>query len=257
MQATPQHLRQYEEEGYTLIKGLIPRDTVATVRTAMANILSGNHSLKPGHFQLIDPANYKRPDGSPIPAGIQRPARGDATFALMCDHPNLQNAMSALLGGDVQLFTEQALIKHGFINNEQGGRTFYHQDSYYWKINPALGCNCWIPFDNVGKDAIALSIMPRSQKGWTITPHDHYYDDPVYTDSQGKPYQRWRIPLDQIDYSKEVLVPMEPGDALFFSNYTWHRSEPNRTGKDLMAYAIAYQLTPAAAEKKLATSKVG
>ena len=34
---------------------------------------------------------------------------------------------------------------------------------------------------------------------------------------------------------------MQPGDGLFFTNYTWHRSEPNGTGKSLCFYAIAYQ----------------
>ena len=41
--------------------------------------------------------------------------------------------------------------------------------------------------------------------------------------------------------------PMETGDALFFSNYTWHRSEPNRTGETMMFYGIAYQLQKEAA----------
>ncbi len=254
MKVTQEHLHQYEDQGYTLIKGLIPKETVAKVRTLLTQVIAGNHDWKPGHFQLINPALHKYPNGKPIPGGVQRPANGDPTFKLMSEHQNLKDAMAALLGGDVQLFTEQALCKHGFLNNEQGGRTYYHQDSYYWKINPSLGCNCWIPFDNVGKDAIALAVMPGSQKGWTLSPHDHYYDDPAFTDSQGKPFERWRIPLNTIDYTNEVLVSMEPGDGLFFTNYTWHRSEPNRTGKDLMAYAIAYQLTPAAAEKKLAAA---
>ena len=30
-----------------------------------------------------------------------------------------------------------------------------------------------------------------------------------------------------------------------FKNFTWHRSEPNRTGQDKIFYAIAYQLTAA------------
>ena len=50
-------------------------------------------------------------------------------------------------------------------------------------------------------------------------------------------------PIDDVDYSDEIVLPMNPGDGLFFSNYTWHRSEPNRTGDTRMFYAIAYQLT--------------
>ena len=56
-----------------------------------------------------------------------------------------------------------------------------------------------------------------------------------------RPFRRHRIPLDQIDSTKEVLVEMSAGDGLFFSNYTWHRSEPNRTGETMAFYAIAYQ----------------
>ena len=41
---------------------------------------------------------------------------------------------------------------------------------------------------------------------------------------------------------QEVLLPMAAGDGLFFTNYTWHRSEPNRTGEDRAFYAIAYQV---------------
>ena len=58
----------------------------------------------------------------------------------------------------------------------------------------------------------------------------------------GEAFQRWRIPLDTIDFSGEVLLPMSPGDAAFFTNYTWHRSEPNNSGVHKCAYAIAYQL---------------
>ncbi len=71
---------------------------------------------------------------------------------------------------------------------------------------------CWIPLDEVGPDAIALGIKPGTQKNWTLQSHEDYYD-------------------------------MQPGDGLFFTNYTWHRSEPNRSGETLMFYAVAYQLT--------------
>ena len=71
--------------------------------------------------------------------------------------------MTALLGGEVELFTDQIGVKHGFITEEQGGRSYYHQDSYYWKIEPELGINCWIPLDEVGPDAIALAVRPGGQ----------------------------------------------------------------------------------------------
>ena len=38
-----------------------------------------------------------------------------------------------------------------------------------------------------------------------------------------------------------MLIETQPGDGLIFSNYTWHRSEPNRSGQTHIFYAIAYQ----------------
>jgi hypothetical protein len=251
MQATQANIDQYHDLGYTLIKGLIPQSLTDACRARTLQVVNGQHDWPPGHFQLVDPAKVQLPDGKPFPGGIQRPGKVEQVYSAIAEHPNLQNAMAALLGDQVQLFTDQCLYKSGRLSQGQAGRTFYHQDSWYWKIDPSLGCNCWIPFDHVGKDAIALAVIPGSQKGWKLTPHESYFDEPAYCDSKGTPFKRHRVPLDQVDYAKEVLIPMAPGDGLFFTNYTWHRSEPNYSGQDKIAYAIAYQLTPEAAKRKL------
>ena len=98
-------------------------------------------------------------------------------------------------------------------------------------------------------DAIALGIKPGTQKGWELHPHEHYYDNPAMgkmTEEGFQAFQRHRVPLQDIDFSDEIIFPMQAGDGLFFTNYTWHRSEANRSGETKMFYAIAYQLTDAA-----------
>ena len=107
-----------------------------------------------------------------------------------------------------------------------------------------MGCNCWIPLQDVDRDAIALAVMPGSQRSWTLHEHEQYYDDPPMGsvgDNTFSPFKRHRIRAESIDHSAEKLIPMQIGDALFFTNYTWHRSEPNRTGNDMMFYGIAYK----------------
>lgn len=96
----------------------------------------------------------------------------------------------------------------------------------------------------VEQDGIALAVMPRSHEGWVLIDHESYYDDPPMGTERPEfePFKRHRVPFEQIDFSKERLIPMEAGDGLFFTNYTWHRSEPNRTGETRAFYAIAYQL---------------
>ncbi len=232
-------MQQYKEEGYTVVRGLISREEAARVRNRLMELLEDSPEWGKTHFQVLDPAKYRNARGQMIPVGVQQPAKNEDVFRHIADHPNLQGAMSQLLGGPVKRFTDQALIKNKAID----GQSFYHQDSYYWHIKPELGCNSWIALDEVGKDAIALAILPGTHKSWTLTPHEQYYDEPSFhSASNGVAFQRFRIPRNQIDFSKEVLLPMSPGDAAFFTNYTWHRAETNRSGAHKCAYAIAYQL---------------
>jgi ectoine hydroxylase-related dioxygenase (phytanoyl-CoA dioxygenase family) len=244
MRMTDEHIRQYHEEGYCMVGELIPSDLIEAVRKRTMEIVENKPPWDNGYFQVVDPSRYKSARGESIPWGIQGPAREEEVFREVADHSNLIEAMSRLLGGPVKRYTDQIGVKHGYFTEEQGGCSYFHQDSFYWHIEPHLGCNCWIPMSPAEQDGIALAVMPRSHAGWNLLQHESYYDDPpMGTERNGfEPFKRHRIPFDQIDFSKEALIPMNPGDGLFFTNYTWHRSEPNRTGETRAFYAIAYEL---------------
>lgn len=236
---TDQQQKQYRDEGYTVVHRLISPEEAACVRTRLIDLLEGAHDWPDTHFQVIQlPETHNTVDGF-VPIGVQRPAQREQVFKDIADHPNLQSAMEQLLGGPVKRFTDQALIKNRAIS----GQSFYHQDSDYWRLPPKQGCNAWIALDEFDAEASALAIMPGTHQSWELMQHERYYDEPAQHHAPtGKPYMRLRIPLDQIDFSKEVLLPMSVGDAAFFTNFTWHRSEPNRSGGHKCAYAIAYQL---------------
>ncbi len=237
-------ITHYREEGYCLIPNLIPPALIEAARQRALDIGQHLAAWPSGHFQVLDPERYRSQSDTPLPAGIQQPASQEAVFAEVADHANLADAMAAILGGPVERFTDQIGIKHGELSEAQGGRSYYHQDSYYWKIAPELGCNCWIPLTSVGVDASALAIVPKSHRGWQLIEHESYYDDPPWghvNSGSFTPFKRHRIPDSHVDFTREQLIEMRPGDGLFFSNYTWHRSEPNGSGQTHMYYAIAYQ----------------
>ena len=239
MQLTESQQRQYVEEGYTVVPGLITPEEAARVRARLIQLRQGDHDWPLRHFQVLDPSRFRNPQGGYVPIGVQLPASQEQVFRDIADHPNLQDAMAQLLGGPVKRFTDQALIKSATIE----GPSFYHQDSYYWRLAPERGCNTWIALDEVDREASALGILPGTHRSWTLTPHEQYFDEPSFHDAAtGTAFQRHRIPLAEIDFSREVILPMSPGDAAFFTNFTWHRAEPNRSGADRCAYAIAYVL---------------
>ena len=230
---------QYHSDGYTVVRALIAQDDAARVRERLMQLLAGEIDWPVHYLQALDPARYRTATGTVVPLGVQLPAQQEETFSVIADHPRLQAAMAQLLGGPVRRFTDQALIK----NRDVDGETFYHQDSYYWHVRPERGCNAWIALDEVGPGASALAMLPGSHRSWTLTPHEQYFDEPtLHSAKTGTAFHRHRIPRDQVDLSAEVLLPMSPGDAAFFTNYTWHRAEPNRSGRHICAYAIAYTL---------------
>lgn len=238
----------YKEQGYCTVPDLIPVDLIESCKKRVNEILERRPAWDPRRFQDLDPDTYRSPDGSPVPVGIQRPAIEEEVFAAVARHANLAEALGQLLGGPVELYTDQIGVKHGWNETKQGGRSYYHQDSWYWKIAPELGCNCWIPLQDVAVDAIALAVMPMSHAGWKLIEHESYYDDPPMghvKDGVFEPFKRHRVPHAQLDLVQEHLVDTKPGDGLFFTNYTLHRSEPNRSGETKAYYAIAYQRTDA------------
>ncbi|MFL2542422.1 MAG: phytanoyl-CoA dioxygenase family protein [Candidatus Latescibacterota bacterium] len=246
MQVTEQHIEHYRQQGYCLVKGLIPKDLIAAVRARVEEIVADKPDWPERHFQVVDPTRYTSAGGQAIPQGIQRPSQCEKVFTTVAHHDHIAAAMQRLLGSPVECFTDQIGVKLGAIVEEQGGRSYYHQDSFYWHIDPELGCNCWIPLQDVDREAIALAVMPGSQRGWQLIEHESYFDDPpmghVREDGEYVPFKRHRVPLDQVDFAREVLLPMAAGDGLFFTNYTWHRSEPNRSGENRAFYAIAYHV---------------
>ena len=246
-----EHIRQYRDDGFCVVEGLIPPGLMEAARHRTIEICEDPPDWPTSHFQVLDPERYQAASGSALIAGIQRPAQQEEVFRVVADHPHLVEAMSRLLGAEVKRFTDQIGVKHAAITEHQGGRSYFHQDSYYWHIEPHLGCNCWIPMSAVDRSSIALAVMPGSHRGWTLIDHESYYDDPPMGHLQAnfEPFQRHRIPVDQADPSEEILLPMEPGDGLFFTNYTWHRSEPNCSGRTSAFYAIAYQVRDRAASQ--------
>lgn len=241
---TDKDLAQYRDDGYCLIRNLIPAHTMAAMRARMVESMESPPPWYEEATYVVDPSVGRHPKGHPWSAGFQLPAKHAQEFAAVADHPNMVAVMTALLGGPVKRFTDQTGVRQGFITTQQGGSSFYHQDSHYWRIAPRLGCNCWIPMERSGRQAGVLVIKPGTHRSWTLVPHEKYFDDPRvgrYLNSEFLCFPRERIPFDQIDFSDEIVFEMEAGDALFFTNYTWHRSEPNRTGATQMHYAIAYQ----------------
>ena len=119
------HITHYREEGYCLIPNLIPQPLIEAARLRALEIGQQLAPWPSSHFQVLNPERYRSKYDTLLPAGIQRPASQEAVFADVADHANLAEAMAALLSGPVERFTDQIGIKHGTLNEAQGGCSYF------------------------------------------------------------------------------------------------------------------------------------
>ena len=237
-----QELEAFEKDGFCVIRGLYTREEVEPVRARLEEFYEGHHSYEwPNeHLRALDPTNKNTPGGNYRSGSLQRPAVLEETFREFAYSQKLISAMETLLKQPVKLYTDQTIFKPGAV---KAGRSFFHQDGFYWKLRPKACINAWVALDDTDFEQIAMGFLAGSQGDWRIAHHEEYWDEvPAAGGKEGKPFKRKRIPLAKVDASKDQLIPGSPGDAFFFSNYTWHRAEPNLSGVNRAAYAIAYQL---------------
>jgi hypothetical protein len=66
----------------------------------------------------------------------------------------------------------------------------------------------------------------------------------------GEAFRRLRIPMERVDFSRERVEPVKIGGCVMFGKLCWHRSDPNRSGRQRRAYAIAFHGTNPALDEK-------
>jgi ectoine hydroxylase-related dioxygenase (phytanoyl-CoA dioxygenase family) len=235
---TSEQVASFHERGYLRLPRLLSPEEVTHLREALDDVLSGRALWPDDCFQTLDAERYRAPSGRPMPEGIQQPAGHDARFRGVADHPTLVSAMQALIGPGAVRYTDQVILKTPGISPA----TFFHQDGFYWRNSGERTVNCWIALDDAGPGNGCLVFLPGSHRHG-LQEHEAYYDEPaLHHGRTGRPFQRLRIPLDRAENAAEVCEPVPSGGCLFFTKYTWHRSDPNRSQNQRRAYAIAYHL---------------
>jgi phytanoyl-CoA hydroxylase len=155
---------------------------------------------------------------------------------LFCQHPAIMSLCRQLVGPDIDMTWNQAIIKPPL---PQGDNSFaWHQDPWYALNGPYKDdCNLdalrdpnnsitvWAAISRTTVDNGTLWVLPgRHKEG--LLPH-------VWS----KDRREWQ---GQFDTSWKVPAVMRAGQVLVFRKYLPHGSGPNISGEDRMAYQIGY-----------------
>ena len=232
---SPEQIEQWENDGYLLLKDVIPESAINGVRDSFAHVVDGiirelkkDGIIEDEGVELPFETRFAQVAGEHASRFGRSWRNQVATPEVFEIHraPRLVDAIGQLTGTDV--------IGHPVFNarpklpGQQLTVVPWHQDSGYFGTvsEDSLIPTAWIPLVPVDETNGCLQVVAGSHRLGVI---DHRTEE-----REG----RFLEVLDElVDDSCIFTCPMEVGDALVFHNLTLHRSLPHTTS-EIVRWAI-------------------
>ncbi len=226
MVLTEEQKKDFEENGYLVIRNLLTQEVVGTVRQRADLIAAGEAPHVPQQWIQEEPAIRR----GEVVANSKR----DAVRKLWClvpydevmrahaTNPKIVDVIVDLLGPDIKLYGDQLFMKPPV----HGSRKEYHQDSNSWKqLVPYNLVSCWVALDDATLANGCLWVIPGSHK-WGLISREREQE----IEGQALSGQ----------LENEVAVELKAGDCSFHHSLLLHSSHANRSPKRRRGYATHY-----------------
>ncbi len=209
---TSDRARQFEEDGYLVVKGLFSPAEVEEIKEHFTEI---HRDGVPGFYEpaKINEAADNPNDPLNVYPRVVHPHRFDKLSFRYMLHPGVKEVLNDLLGEDP--FAVQSM----YYYKPPGSRgQEMHQDQFYLMVQPGTCVAAWTAMDKCDAENGGMMVVPKTNHSDVTCPEEadqeksftkHYVRPPA-----GK---------------KPLLVEMEPGDTLFFNGAAIHGSGPNRS----------------------------
>lgn len=214
---------QYEKLGYTLMKKVIDKEIINSIRQEIllpfSFLLNKNKIEDKDLFEIfkdnfqdyISCTKISHQLPSLYNLGLSDPVLGFIKQKLKLEFPVINTR-------PVLLFSSDRLAKHHFY-----WRSDSHQDCAIMK-GSSDAVVAWIPLCDINEDFGYLQVVPESHN-LGILPHEK--------DGPSKKI------IEKINEDKFISIPIEMGDILFFSSRLIHRSGLNKS--DSIRMTVSYR----------------
>jgi len=156
------------------------------------------------------------------------PDRYDPLFAAYPSQPGLLDVVEGLLGPDIKAFLVMFIYKPPSLDFVHP----YHQDAYYFPFEPHDLClGTWLALDPTDAGNGTLSVIAGSHR-WSILPHAQPKGDSVNYGVFGVEGYDGR--------EDEVVLELEPGDAVFFHSRLLHKTGSNLSERYRRVLTVHY-----------------
>jgi ectoine hydroxylase-related dioxygenase (phytanoyl-CoA dioxygenase family) len=230
----------FHEQGFLVVRGLVPLDDVHELNEHMDNLLEGRETI-PGVAAPSFTAPGERLQYWLRIHMLHRRLEIHERFLL---HPRTLDVLEALIGPDVLALQTMLFFKQP----GQPGQG-YHQDSYYIPTFPDTLCGAWLALDRADEENGCLWMTVGSQHepvypdsdGVTANGHQGLGDlEPIFNASHTDERANGLTRVARKYAGREVAVLAEPGDVVFFAGHVLHRSHANRSNRSRRAFVGHY-----------------
>ena len=209
---TEQQLKDFDENGYLLIKGLYSSDEMREITDWTEEVT--NYPEVPGKYMMYFEQS-KLKNSRRILCRLEDFEPYHSGFSKLFNDERMKGSVSAL-------FREEAVLFKDKINFKMPGSDGFkaHQDIQAgWDTYAKLHITALLTIDPCTLENGCLEMAPGHHKHGLIG-------------------EKWQpLEEDALDY---VAIQTEPGDAVFFDSFAPHRSKPNLTDKARRVLYVTY-----------------
>ena len=150
------------------------------------------------------------------------------SFAGLVRHPRLVEAVSAIIGPDVLLWS------CGFFIKEAGSKSYvsWHQDLNYWGLDGDDEVTAWYALTPATVENGCMRFVAGSHRRKDVRHIDTFAPDNLLTRGQEVAVE--------VDEAAAVNVLLRAGQASFHHGHMFHASGPNTTSSRRLGLAIRY-----------------
>ena len=222
----PDEVRFLEQEGYLVLRNVLPTEVLEDVRATLAAVVDRT-ALQWQREGLIEDLHTDAPfETRWLHLRRQVPALRPVTWRRVLVSPAMYDLWRRPeLTGRIRSVLGEELWAHDTWNGRPREphapvqKIAWHQDQFYlpgWEPSDGRVLTCWIPLVPVDERAGCLQIIPRSHTGARYEPE---YDL----------YRNTNVPLARLGDFTPVTVPAEPGDVVVFTESTVHQALLNES----------------------------
>jgi phytanoyl-CoA hydroxylase len=224
---TDEQLAQYREQGYLAMNGLFDPSDVALATEALTDIAwrrvwNEKVGVQEEPYFSTGGDDERIDDPELRIRKLWMFCQADPRLAGLAKHPRLMPLLEQLIDPGFRMVQDMALLKPPF----HGAEKPWHQDTAYFDYTPLGGViGIWIALDAATVENGCMQVVPGSH---LQGPAQHYH------------VRDCQIADGRVDVDQAVVVPLEPGGALFFSGLIHHGTPPNMSADRRRALQFHY-----------------